>query len=480
MPLLWTPDERAKPRFGHQAQINRAHPLAHGLVGCWLFNERGGLQAKNLVNPYSCALSNGASWTTTRDGDGISFSGGARVNIGPATGTLSLSFPISVVAQVQASAAVTYGGVLGYSSNSVFFITISSGNLYLKGYFGSFIYVSSAITNPVNSHIVFCQGTASSKGYVNGNLLSATTALGKTGTFNANYIGTDAAGDNFNGVINYLYIYNRVLTDGEVLQLYSNPYCFIEKVGHRSYTFISVGPSPQTTTPTSAVASAIVGGHVVTGALTSIISAAIAAAAASAPTATGALSSLPTSSAATATAGGHSVTGSLATSPNSAAASGIANDPTVSAGAYPQTATPTSAAGAATAGGASTSGSLTITANSAAALSTANDPTVSSAPVGTTTTPSAAIASATAGGHSISGVLIVSPVSAIGTAYAGGAVAVYLQVSAPTSAIASAVVSPCTASSASIGVRSVSVTFEYRQASATFILRKASAEFEMV
>lgn len=35
------------------AQINRAHPLSRGLIGCWLFNENGGIQAWDYSDRHS-------------------------------------------------------------------------------------------------------------------------------------------------------------------------------------------------------------------------------------------------------------------------------------------------------------------------------------------------------------------------------------------------------------------------------------------
>ena len=64
-----------KPPKG--AMLNRGHPLALGLVGCWLMNEGGG----NIVNDLSgngntgVFVGDGVSWSAGKYGPGISLAG---------------------------------------------------------------------------------------------------------------------------------------------------------------------------------------------------------------------------------------------------------------------------------------------------------------------------------------------------------------------------------------------------------------------
>ena len=69
-----------KPARG--TQINRAHPLAKGLAGCWLFNEGSGLKVFDLSgNGNSGTLLNmeEADWTSGDDGYAIEFNGDDEV-----------------------------------------------------------------------------------------------------------------------------------------------------------------------------------------------------------------------------------------------------------------------------------------------------------------------------------------------------------------------------------------------------------------
>lgn len=61
----------AKPPKG--AVLNRADPLAKGLVGAWLFNERAGLKAYDVARGYTATFASGPAWVSTRWGAGLSF-----------------------------------------------------------------------------------------------------------------------------------------------------------------------------------------------------------------------------------------------------------------------------------------------------------------------------------------------------------------------------------------------------------------------
>ncbi len=65
-----------KPPLG--SMIDWSHPLAQGLVGCFLLNENGGLQIWDLVNKLSLPLDSGTVWGTASGGTGILHNAGSR------------------------------------------------------------------------------------------------------------------------------------------------------------------------------------------------------------------------------------------------------------------------------------------------------------------------------------------------------------------------------------------------------------------
>jgi len=63
-----------KPVLG--TQLNTAHRLNQGLVGCWLFNQRSGSIISDIsLNNKNCSLVNGVAWEPSEFGGSISFDG---------------------------------------------------------------------------------------------------------------------------------------------------------------------------------------------------------------------------------------------------------------------------------------------------------------------------------------------------------------------------------------------------------------------
>lgn len=91
---IW-PDPRVKPPFG-AAEINWGHPLARGLVGCWLFNEGGG-PPTNLAQQRPSPLTSGPTWVPTVAGIGMDFSGTAFADGNLRQG--SIPAPLTLVVQ---------------------------------------------------------------------------------------------------------------------------------------------------------------------------------------------------------------------------------------------------------------------------------------------------------------------------------------------------------------------------------------------
>src|SRR3990172_6713988 len=87
----WT----SKPTLG--SQINWGHPLAQGLVGCWLMNEGCGGKSYNLVNDLYLSAKVGTGWSVKLLGSGILSNNN---NLGFETLTesfLKLKLPITLI-----------------------------------------------------------------------------------------------------------------------------------------------------------------------------------------------------------------------------------------------------------------------------------------------------------------------------------------------------------------------------------------------
>jgi len=66
-----------KPTRG--IRLNKSHPLARGLVGCWLFNEGSGGQVYDLSGNGGDGTITGAVWSAGKFGSALDFDGGTDV-----------------------------------------------------------------------------------------------------------------------------------------------------------------------------------------------------------------------------------------------------------------------------------------------------------------------------------------------------------------------------------------------------------------
>jgi len=237
--LLW-PDPRVKPPFG-SVTIDWNHPLAQGLVGCWLFNEGAGLTAYDLAMNKHGALTNGPLWVPGRTGTALNFDG--------ADDSVSALFDTADIVTVSAWVKMNKpdasdfnfvtqdGGVsgrfsTGWSGGERFYIA-KSGVAYHKL---TNAYSLSTYNNSWH-HIVlvYTPDNTQSHIYVDGVEASYAAASSQTITSNTTvYLGQEGALYS-NGLFDDVRIHNRVFSASEVLWLYIEPYAFLQPVIRRRY-----------------------------------------------------------------------------------------------------------------------------------------------------------------------------------------------------------------------------------------------------
>lgn len=228
--------------------INKSHPLAQGLVGCFLFNEGGGQKALNSVlsNNTGGTLTNGAIYQVKQRGSCVSLDGtNDYVQLGstttfnlPSACTLSAWINTNTVAagtrQIICNSDAA-GGIVQYT----FEINRTTGGIVRLLANSGVIAVSSTTLLTANKwyHLV---GSRSGTGgnwtytiYING--VQDAQATGVTGNPNPHQIDSIGCGGNgafqfFNGFIQDVKYYNRCLSATEVRQLYLAPYSmFVSK-----------------------------------------------------------------------------------------------------------------------------------------------------------------------------------------------------------------------------------------------------------
>lgn len=218
-------------------QINRTHPLAKGLVGCWVFNEETGKLVFDLSGNGNNGEITGADWVA----DGLYFDGGTdKVNFGSSDSIDDLS-QLTVFIKVNHK-SLTYNdkviakGSVGSSPASGswgMYIVSSSSKTYgiKKELLGNDIYnyyTNSAITGQEDTLcFTWNGGTTNTNGediafYINGEFKTPSSFSGG-GSFRSD-TAYNLEINSLNGYVLSALIYNRVLSAEEVAWLYRKPY----------------------------------------------------------------------------------------------------------------------------------------------------------------------------------------------------------------------------------------------------------------
>ncbi|RLG43409.1 MAG: hypothetical protein DRN81_06555 [Thermoproteota archaeon] len=226
---LWHPYE--KPIYG--VLLNPYHPLARGLVGCWLFNEGGGNTVFDLSRHANHGMLGGGtagycpSWIVGRFGSALSFDGTDDYidcgNIGKVSKT--------ICARVKFTDSTSTRGIVESHMSSP-----SSFHILATGFSGGrFATIPGSVENDgvetVNTYndgkwhfVVALRDT--NEIYVDGVKVSTQPDHNNYGIdSDVTKIGVRAGNRFFNGVIGEVRIYNRALNAEEIWQLYTDPFC---------------------------------------------------------------------------------------------------------------------------------------------------------------------------------------------------------------------------------------------------------------
>ena len=241
-----------KPKLG--TPINRKHPLAKGLVGCWLFNEKAGNTAFDLSgNDNDGTLTNMAAadaasgWGNSSHGDVIKFDGiNDLINIHSSPQLDDIN-PISICMEVYADsfdddnriyskdATGAAGKTLcireapdnileyrcGYSITRGSWSTPTDSILPGNWYRTCVTHDNSSIANDAVIYMDGLPVVVNETLTPEGDLISEAAIDGIIGNR------PDAA-RGWDGMIGYLFIYNRILTPFEVAWINRDPYAMFQ------------------------------------------------------------------------------------------------------------------------------------------------------------------------------------------------------------------------------------------------------------
>jgi hypothetical protein len=227
----------------------------------WLFTETAGVGVEDIRRVNRGVLTNGAFW----QGEGIKFDGSNDyISVGDTPSLRITTAEISLLAWMYDDASSLTGAFCGKvvsSHNYVlsiddagqiisFDLNTSAGRVTLDkpGGGGGLDFMH----NRWNLVAGVYNGAAMQI-YVNGVAIGASAAqtgtmVGVTDGFAIGAKGTGAALP-YNGLLRGVSVYNRALTQAELLQLYTLPYSHIARGGIRYAPAVAVGPSPNVNAP---------------------------------------------------------------------------------------------------------------------------------------------------------------------------------------------------------------------------------------
>jgi hypothetical protein len=241
-----------KPLFG--TPLNRSHPLAQGLAGCWIMNENSGKYVwdctgngndgicTNMADPPTSTSGWGPGpngGALAFDGSNDYFDGGSGPTTKFGTGPFSILLnvrPTSFASEAGLYDALTLGGV--GSRNDAFILVLTTAGK-LRVYRGGPDTPGGAYSASSNdalvlhseNSIVLVRSGAVGTFYINGIADSVTIPLSSNVTSGGSIIGryADADGGWLTGHVSSASIYNRALSDDEVAYLYAFPYGMFEE-----------------------------------------------------------------------------------------------------------------------------------------------------------------------------------------------------------------------------------------------------------
>ena len=221
-------------------QLNRTHPLAKGLVGCWLFNEATGETAFDLSgHGNNGTLENDVAWGGSKFGGSLKFDGvddyvdcgndssldvttafTVSVWVKPNTGYGSLNNPGVISKRVE-----SWGGI---------WVSSSTGKLWGRIYQSDSVIVNlpQNVVLPINqwSFIVLVANPSDNyvRQYINAIEIGSVYYNGTIRTGSDNLLIGEQTSEFFNGSIDSVRIYNRALSAEEVAWSYREPYAMFE------------------------------------------------------------------------------------------------------------------------------------------------------------------------------------------------------------------------------------------------------------
>jgi hypothetical protein len=229
-----------KPKIG--TKINRKHPLARGLIGCWLFNESNGSIAIDASgNGYHGTLNNSPLWKPGNQGAALQFNG-VNSALGTNVQTTCTAQPtdFTVLAWFLTSGGSGDARIVDKDYVSGFEIGRAVGtgvSCYLRGTLLSSISLPEGIWHQV---VLTRAGTTATLYGDGGKVSSTATVSGSALSTRALEIGSCPSAEGYvthSGLIGHVQFWGRALSLGEIQKLYASPFAFMQQPRLLAYLY---------------------------------------------------------------------------------------------------------------------------------------------------------------------------------------------------------------------------------------------------
>ena len=212
-----------KPPKG--AQLQRGHPLARDLVGCWLFNEGSGSRWNDLSGNGCVASSNSADivWSHGPYGPALLFPGDALKWVTLSGQVVAQSYSAFSLVLWVCGTGSTMG--LVYSGGTDLYLNVTSTTMTWRHVDIGDGTSTATVPNITSGwHMVGCSWDgARTTGIVDGRKYGGEAATG-TMTIPAWRLGVGGAGQELSGHVGLVAVWKRGLSAGESAELYREPF----------------------------------------------------------------------------------------------------------------------------------------------------------------------------------------------------------------------------------------------------------------
>lgn len=229
-----------KPPLG--SQISRGHPLAAGMVGCWLMNEGAGRAITNISANKPAAISTNAVWKQSGTGAGI----GGFSTAGVATGVTTAFGDFACMCIFTDLVSTAYERLVDKIYTNGFWLGRGGDGFYGGGCFQSappYGVFGPTLALGQKHTLVGSRRNGIWSVYGNGTFFGSASVVTNALSTSDLIIGSTGTGNETDATIHTVMLWSRALAFSEVTDLQASPYAMFARPSLRSYASSFV-PAP--------------------------------------------------------------------------------------------------------------------------------------------------------------------------------------------------------------------------------------------